>query len=1807
MLLGSALLCGAAPMYRTLQLSGFNADRVATPGEATGQAGSFYSEEMRLRGGLPKRIKGMLSDVPYTFADFRGENALVVGNAPATLTIADSSVRAKTLWVLCSSLQPAATRVAVTVVHTDGTRQDAGTIEVGPATASTYQGTAFWQLGTTQPDGTPVAASDCRAALYEIPVAVNSVSKPVGAVEFATTEEGKQIAVFAVTSTTSPAPAKMPDRKLFYLSDSHLDTQWNWTVRQTIEEYMKNTLTQNFDRFDDAASPNFQFNFEGAVKYMWAKEYYPDLYARLKQYVKNGKWHLAGASVDANDVNVGSAEAQMRNYLYGQMFFLREFGERGGRDVMLPDCFGFPWTVPTIAAHCGMHYFHTNKLAWNSAWNYSKLPRFARWQGPDGAEIMAVLKTNPYDDHEVFRKDMSNDSGMLSEASANLAAYTIPAAVKYVGPRSDRGGGLDKETADWVSKSIDSNGPLSVSMGSTTGVLDQVFHMADYNSLPVINKGLPMRAHGVGSYTSRTMLKYWMRKGELLGINAEKASVAANWLGSLPYQQQTLTDAWVRLLWHQFHDDIPGTSIEAAYKYTVNDQVLNQLDFSRTLNNAVGAVAANLNTRWAENTPLVVYNPLSIERTDIVEATITLPEDAKHVAVTTHDGTRLPSQILERKGTEARFIFLATVPSVGYATFNAAPSAEASPSAGTLSVSAKGMESDRFSIAIDSNGDVSSIIDKQMGNRQLLKAPVRLAMLYDESLAWPSWEIHGDQLQDAPREYVDNEDITVEVAEEGPLRVALKVTRVKNGSTFVQHIRLASAGADGRIDFVNEVDWQSRERLLKAVFPLTASNPSATYDLSIGVDVNANSMNYSTDINSTDAVCEFLGHRWADVTDRSGAFGVSVLNDCKYGWDKQTDNELRLSLIHTPRASNYSYQGKQDLGLNRFTYSIFPHTGAWGAPTQWEADRLNEPMLAYTTTSHSGCYGNGFHMLTVSNPAVAVKALKKAEMSDATVVRVFEITGEEQQATIEFPSEILEAVEINGVEEEIGNADFSGNRLSFTIGKFAPKSFAVKLAAMPFDCAIQAPASVAVELPYNIDVMSPDNAMANADTPLAFPAELVGDEMVADGINFRMGSRANGARNAVSSQGQTIKLPAPEGADSHKLYLLASSLTDGGSEATVTIDGKAYPLRVANYAGNVGVFANTTTTPKSYRMENVAFTASHVHTTKTGKHGYYDYLYMYKYAIAIPDGAKELTLPDLPDLLVYAATVGSNVNDDTRPASTVVSVIDHTDTTNPYQAVEVIGDRIAPNEVSASQFTNAAEAPEFVADNNPDTKWCAAGSGDKWVEYRFNEPTTITGWRVQNAGNESDSWISGEYTLQRYSDGGWIDVDFVAENTENITVRSLASPIVTTGVRLLVLAGEGNSRGSTARIYGFDVFGRTATEADFTIPQLISRRPHYGYGKLVAKVKSCTGRTNSNEDAAMMLDGDPTTKWCYNSSAAMPEAVFELSDVYLLSRFDIYDSGTREAYANSDSYTIEVSTDGTTWLPAASRTGVQSEDVHTATLSNPMPARFVRLKMSKGGGNAVRVFSFDIWGTRLERAPFTAGTSLATGRPVIGANPITDLMRSPMEMLDGNTTDALKSWFVTRPSDRNAWAVIDLEQRCNITDFTLNATPVPTTYNLYVSDTRPTTAEMAAYRAEDGGANWTPVATVTGSKRTVSLATPATARYVKLEMPISSLRADVTLREFEVFGTPVADGLTAVTAADVEVSPTTLRVGTPVTIRTSAPEGTYTLTSASGVAVALGTLTPTCTTLSTTTLLPGLYLLQVATPHGTHTAKLLLQ
>ena len=1290
----------------------------------------------------------------------------------------------------------------------------------------------------------------------------------------------------------NPTSGKADQKTLFFISNSHLDSQWNWDVKTTINEYVRNTMEQNFTRLDKY--PNLTFNFEGAIRYMWMKEYYPEQYAKLKTYVQNGRWHISGCAVDANDVMVSSAESIMRNWLYANQFFKKEFGVRGGYDVMLPDCFGFSYALPSLAKHCGFKGFHTAKLAWGSA-GYDQLPPFGIWQGVDGSQIYAVYKPGAYDNHEQYNKNMANDSEMAAITADNYNKYGVAAEIRYVGPRSDRGGALQdnasssgENTPYWLNLSAQTNGAVKVRIATP----DEIFDYLDQNKnqkYHVKDGELPMRTHGVGSYTSRTMLKLWNRRNELLADATEKSASLAQWLGVQTYPQTAINDAWVRNLWQAHHDGITGTSIPNAYLYSMNDYVLVNKTLANLLKTTTGNIVRAMDTQ-TEGMPVVVYNPLSFQRTDIVEARLTMPAKPEGLRVFDKDGKEVLSQISSYDDTtgEVVFLFAATVPSLGYAVYDVR-FGEASHLTSSLQMNRRSrqLSNGNYRLTLSETGDPSLLIDLA-NNRKVLSAS-QLQMIYDHEDTWPSWEISYTDILRTPTAVDENVSITK--AEDGPLRKSFRVVKEKDGSQFVQYIRMNAL--DNRIDIVSEVDWQSHERMLKANFQMAFNNPKATYDISLGTIERGN---------RTADCYEVQGHQWADMSTIDGSYGLSILNDCKYGWDKPTDSSLRLTLIHTPSTGNsYTHQAHQDLGVNLFTYSLFPHQGKWSELTQKAASQLNQPLVAVAAPKHEGALGKEVEFLSVSTDQVAVKAVKKAEETNELIVRVYEWAGQQHdKVTLTFPKRVLSAREVNGLEEPIGSATTSANTLTFSISKYQPKTFAVTLAAATPPADKQT--DVAVSLPYNVDMMSYESKKNDAlkSAPYAYPAELVPDVVTADGISFVMGNRSDGQENAVRCSGQTIDLPAAAG---RKLYLLAASTEPTGTVGEFVVGDQTYQFEVPYYGGTLGQLDSPYNGGTHYRKQDVALTTTHSHHISGNSDEQYRFLYMYRFAMTLPEGASQLKLPSNSSLMVYAATVSDTQADDIQPLTTLQTYIDYQELGS--LSDDACGEWIKPSYIRASHQNNDNESAKMAADRDELTKWCVTANQSQtpYLEYRFSEPREICQWMVLNAGSESDDYVTRACKLQRYDNGKWIDVDVISGNRDNKIVRGV-TPFTTNRVRLQMIQGE--QSGYITRIYEFGVYGKprtvTAIQQPTTVAptstiRLLGNSPNpcqgstqircqvpAGIQQVTLNILSYDGRIVCREDY-QVSEGNQTLLW----SGHLPNGIY----LYRLSTADNRHSNTQ--------------------------------------------------------------------------------------------------------------------------------------------------------------------------------------------------------------------------------------------------------------------------------------------------------------------------
>lgn len=1205
---------------------------------------------------------------------------------------------------------------------------------------------------------------------------------------------GLSLLILPAASAIAQAEAKT----LLFISDSHLDSQWNWDVVTTIDEYVKNTLYDNITLLEKY--PNFRFNFEGAIRYKWMKEYYPAKYAQLQKYIDAGRWNISGCAVDANDVMVSSAESILRNWLYGSVYYKNEFGVRGGHDIMLPDCFGFPYTLPSLAAHCGMTGFHTAKLSWGSA-IYDQLPPFGIWQGVDGSQIYAVYKPHAYDSHEEYNKDMANDAAIERIIAENYAKYGIATEIRYVGPRSDHGGALrdqsgsnGENTPYWLNYSVGAQGPVKVKLATP----DEVFEHLDLfknDKYHIYDGELPMRVHGVGAYTSQAVLKRWNRRNEQLADAAEKASVAAEWLGASAYPTQELRTAWMNNLWQAHHDGLTGTSIPKAYVYSQNEYALANKTFGDAFINAAGAFAAALDTR-ADGTPVVLYNALSFERHDVAEVQLvsaTRPED---VRVYGPDGKEVLAQVAsyDAATSTATIAFAATVPSLGYAVYDVRLGEKCTLTSDlTLDKDAMQISNASYRYGINANGDCN-IYD--LKNSRLVMGYVSLVMLDDTSNSWPAWEITYETVTGNVKATVD-ENVEISVAEDGPLRKSIRVSRQKNGSRFVHYI-IVNALND-RVDMVNEVDWNSRNTLLKLNVPFRSSAETATYDLSLGTITRGlrNSQHY-----------EMQGHQWADVS--CGAdVGVSIINDSKYGWDMPKGGNLRLSLIHTPKADSYSYHQFQDLGDHHFTVAFFPHAGNWGASTQQQAAMVNQPLMAFVAPKHEGAMGKEFSFASLNTPDVAIKALKKAEMSEEYIVRAYELTGDDRSdVKIEFPAAILSAREVNGLEEDLPGAtavSVNDKTMTFSLGHYSLKTFAVRLASPGANVDAALPASSYVSLDYDTDMMSGDAAITDASTVIAkaFPAELMTDNLTAGDVSFAIGSRERGAKNALSCHGQTLALNRGKG--DNKLYLLALSTNPAGSEATFTLGDQTATLNVPYYGGYVGQAKTAFNSAATYRRDEVAFTATHSHNVASGKNETFGFLYIYKYALALPEGVDEIVLPDSKGLYLIAATLSDNNHDDVRVASEVHTYPAANELAT--ASVDMNEGRLNPEVITASSFVNVNESPEKANDGDSFTKWCCTAANG-WLEYRFEKDVIVDRWALLNAAIESQDLVTRDFNVQYFDGSTWKTISNVSGNTDNYVSQSV-NPVTARRFRLQINAGE-QGGGRTARIYEFALYGREA-------------------------------------------------------------------------------------------------------------------------------------------------------------------------------------------------------------------------------------------------------------------------------------------------------------------------------------------------------------------------------------------------------------
>ncbi len=892
----------------------------------------------------------------------------------------------------------------------------------------------------------------------------------------------------------------MAKKKIYVVATAHLDTVWCWDLEETIDKYILKTLKDNFKLFEKY--PNYTFSFEGSYRYELMEEYYPELFKKMSDYIKEGRWRVCGSAYENGDVNVPSPEALIRNILIGNSYFKKKFGITS-KDVYLPDCFGFGKALPSVARHCNLLGFTTQKLAWGSA--FGTPFDIGYWVGADGEKILANINPHSY---SYTLKKLRNWGFVLDKLKED-EKYGLDMTYIFHGV-GDRGGAPAERSVRFVENEEKKNGESDIEVHQAYA--DEIFRDVENNftreqkdRLPVWDNELVMQNHGVGGYTSRCVGKRWNRRCEELADTAERSSVIADYLGVRSYDRQGLTTAWKRFIAHQFHDDLPGTSCQRVYKRSWNDYALSMNQFKNEYESSVGAYSNLLNSSRCEGRAICVFNSMEFPRKSCVEFTL---ENVKSdfVRVFDSDSNEIKSQSQRLPDGKLKVVMVADVGPMGTKVYDVRESPEPCALESALEITENSLSNEKYDVKLNKNGDIASIVDKSAGGRQLLKKPITLGLYrYSGSANWPAWEMNyaeANKNEDYVPKFVKSE-----ILENGKARVALKVTQKFENSVFSFVYALSSGGEI--VEVYSQIEWRSLKMLAKHKFSLTASNDVATFDLGLGA-IERKNMN--------EKLFEVPAQKWVDLTDRDGSFGVSILSECKYGWDKFDDNTLRLTAIHTPR-KNYkidSMQSFMDLGLNRYSFAVFSHNGKLGAQTQKAARGFVTPASAFELPKHAGILGSEYNFIQTSSDDVLVRAVKMAEDSDKIVVRLNEGANRTvENYTLTLGEGIESAEEIYGSEEPRGPAEVSDSKLVCSFKPYEIKSFLLTLKKPDFVKKTELCAPLETE--YNRKIITKQNE--KGDFPYNIPYEIASDSIRSCGGIFEL--HKDGA-NAFTADGRKI-------------------------------------------------------------------------------------------------------------------------------------------------------------------------------------------------------------------------------------------------------------------------------------------------------------------------------------------------------------------------------------------------------------------------------------------------------------------------------------------------------------------------------------------------------------------------------------------------------------------------------------------------------------------------------------------------------------
>jgi alpha-mannosidase len=795
----------------------------------------------------------------------------------------------------------------------------------------------------------------------------------------------------------APATARAQRDTIDLVGHSHIDAAWMWRWREGRDE-VEHTWTTVAKLM--AKYPDMHFAASSAQYYVWLEQRDPRLLARIQALARAGRWHPVGGWWVESDANIPSGESLVRQALYGQRTFMRLFGHPS-RVAWLPNTFGFAWSLPQILRQSGFEYFVTEEMRWNDTNRWpAKLNTFW-WEGPDGSRIFVDM-LYAYD-HDLTPHRLAKEFDITRDSSASPRMLTVYGV-------GDHGGG---PTMAMLDRERDLRRvPVFPVLRDVSPDSSLATMRSDARTGPVVRDELYLEFHR-GTFTTQAATKRRNRELESLLQSAEAAATMAN----APYPRDSLTAAWQLVLFNQFHDILPGTSIDSVYFDAGVDYARAERIARGVLRSSLESLASHLDTRppAASGTPFFVFNPSGRTRSDVVR----LPASAGAVARDSA-GRVLPSSVRD----STLEVLVSDLPGLGAAVIfvehGAAPAAARNRDTSVL-------ENANLRVEIDqSTGNIARLYDKRHGFEALAPSAGSLVMLDDQPQRWDAWNI--DNLHGA-RGWLDQR-VRVSAATRTPLGQEIVVHRERDSASVDERYVLRDDAV--RLDLSFTVNWHESHRLLELAVPLGFHVDSTHAEIpyaSIGRPTRPVTRRDS-------ARFEVPMQRWVDASD--GGRGVAVINDAKYGYNANGDT-MFIALLRSPKSPD----PQADMGVHEFTVSILPHAGDWrNGAIREAATSLNTPLLAVPVAAHDG-HGRSVRSMRIESHGVDLGALKRAEDGDRTILRLVETAGRPESVTLRFPVAV-EARQMDLLERVVPNGYRScGTVLSVPMRAFELRTLAL--------------------------------------------------------------------------------------------------------------------------------------------------------------------------------------------------------------------------------------------------------------------------------------------------------------------------------------------------------------------------------------------------------------------------------------------------------------------------------------------------------------------------------------------------------------------------------------------------------------------------------------------------------------------------------------------------------------------------------------------------------------------------------------------